>query len=112
MTPLPTQLPGASAGWKRGQPKAWDREPLRLGSVRIRRKGHTAIRVIKVTYLGPVQKHWMPLARWWWIHNKGPVPEGQRVVHLNDGKQFDPDELPKNAVREVSSISLQTGGEG
>lgn len=64
-------------------PRLWSREPAPIGTVRIHRSGKSRIRVVKVTHLGPQQNRWRPVALDWWLKNKGPVPEGLRVVHLN-----------------------------
>lgn len=33
---------------------------------------------------------WMPYARWWWLTNKGPIPPGQNVYHV-DGDTLNDD---------------------
>lgn len=82
-------------------PKDWNRDPAPLGTIALRKtKGRDGIRVIKVTYRGPAQNHWKPLARHWWEKNKGPVPPGMRVVHLNGDTL---DDRPEN-------YGLMTGG--
>ena len=83
-------------------PKNWSRDPAPLGTVRIRRsKSLDGARFIKVTHLGPKSRRWKPLARHWWEKNKGPVPRGMRVAHLN-GRTLD--DRPEN-------YGLMTGGQ-
>jgi len=56
---------------------------LPVGSIVVRKQ----CRFVKVRMTGPTQLRWMKFARWWWIHNRGPVPQGMRVGHL-DGDSF------------------------
>jgi HNH endonuclease len=76
-------------------------ESYPLGTIRIRRKGGTRVRFVKITHHGPKQRRWIPLARHWWLKNKGQVPSGLRVVHAN-GKTLD--DRPEN-------YTLMTAGE-
>ena len=79
--------------------ESYNRQPYPLGTVRLRPRER--IRYIKVTHLGPKPKRWMPVALHWWLKNKGPVPEGLRVVHLNGDTL---DDRPDN-------YGLMTGGQ-
>lgn len=54
-----------------------------VGSVRIGKSGRSNHREIKVRLDGPVSQRWMHLARYWWTRNKGPVPDGKRVGHID-----------------------------
>lgn len=83
-------------------PKNWNRDPALLGTIRIRKtKCRDGVRFIKVTYRGPKQGHWKPLARHWWETNNGPVPAGLRVVHANGNTL---DDRPEN-------YTLMSGGQ-
>lgn len=68
---------------------------LPLGTVRVRMEGgEPSWREIKVGMTGPIQRRWMAYARWWWLQNKGPIPEGMRVLHLDgDSMNDDPENL-------------------
>jgi hypothetical protein len=59
------------------------RQPQPIGAVVLRGKGKSKARYVKVTHHGPMIKRWKCLARIWWEANKGPVPAGMRVVHLD-----------------------------
>lgn len=71
--------------------KDWCRLPLPIGTIRT----HSGVRRIKVSMKEPKSKQWMDYARWWWIQNRGPVPEGKRVAH-QDGNQLNDD--PSNLI--------------
>lgn len=65
------------------------REKLPVGTVRVRKDGNHRVRMIKVHCGLPKSTQWMNFARWWWIKNRGPIPEAMRVLHkdgnvLND----------------------------
>lgn len=62
------------------------RAPLPVGTIRV----HGENRQIKLRMDGVKWRRWMDYARWWWIQNKGPVPAGKRVIHL-DGDQLNDD---------------------
>lgn len=51
------------------------------------------VRYVKVRMDGPPASRWMLYARWWWERNKGPVPAGKLVLHMN-GKELD--DRPEN----------------
>jgi hypothetical protein len=71
--------------------KNWSREALPIGTVRIRQRGKgPRVRMIKVRDDGPSGSRWMQYARWWWLQNRGPVPAGKRVCHL-DGDTLNDD---------------------
>jgi hypothetical protein len=59
------------------------RDPLPVGTVRIRRDRRVRVRMVKVRADGPPAGRWVDLARWWWERNRGPVPPGKRVCHLD-----------------------------
>lgn len=88
---------------KRGpkSPKDWSRDAYPLGTIRIRQSGKSRVRMIKITHLGPKPKRWLEVARHWWLKNKGPIPTGKRVVHL------DGDTLNDNPT----NYGLMTAGE-
>ncbi len=59
------------------------------GTLSIRKNMGKRQRMIKVRDDGPPQHRWIPLARFWWEHHRGPIPRGCFVVHrdgntLND----------------------------
>jgi hypothetical protein len=73
------------------KPRKWCRDPQPLYAVRIRtRRGGLKVRMIKVRMDGPKSRRWMNYARWWWIQNKGPIPHGKRVAHV-DGNSLNDD---------------------
>ena len=80
-------------GQRRQQP--YSRAKLPVGTVRIRKAKRHKIRMIKVREDGPKQRHWVYLARHWWLANRGPIPPGMRVVHA-DGDTLNDD--PANYV--------------
>ena len=66
-----------------------------LGSVMIKTKTSpngkiSRRRQIKVRMDGVPARRWMNLARYWWIRNRGPVPQGMLVAHFN-GDALDDD---------------------
>lgn len=64
-----------------------------LGTIRIIRS-KPPVRRIKIRMEGRPQDKWMDFARHWWIHNRGPVPQGKRVGHLDgDTLNDDPSNL-------------------
>lgn len=72
----------------------YSRDYLPVGTIRIRqRNGGQKVRMIKVRNDGPKSGRWINWARYWWELNKGPVPPGKRVGHL-DGDTLNDD--PKN----------------
>ena len=46
-------------------------------------------RWIKVSDTGRSQDRWRPYARWVWEQNKGPIPEGKSVMHINGDRLDD-----------------------
>ncbi|MGN6727777.1 MAG: hypothetical protein ACTHLZ_17795 [Tepidisphaeraceae bacterium] len=64
-----------------------------IGAIRIATSGKSKHREIKVRLDGPPQHRWLNLARFWWLKNKGPVPPGKRVAHV-DGDTLNDD--PRN----------------
>lgn len=71
------------------------RDRLPIGTVRVRKKHGKGFRLIKVNDDEPASRRWMTFARHWWMRNRGPIPEGMRVVHRNG----DPlDDSPENLI--------------
>ena len=52
---------------------------LPIGTVRI----HNGVRRVKVRMDGPPAGRWIDYALHWWRTNRGPVPAGKRVCHLD-----------------------------
>jgi len=75
--------------------QAWSKAKLSIGTVRIRKNGRVRVRMIKVRDTGPISNRWINYARHWWLTNRGPIPEGKRVVH-RDGNHLNDD--PSNYV--------------
>lgn len=65
----------------------------KVGDVVIRSKNGVRVRMIKVRDDGPPQHRWIRLARKWWEENRGRVPPGKRVLHV-DGDTLNDD--PEN----------------
>lgn len=71
--------------------RTWTVEKAPVGTVRIRtrcsgnqgRPRVARVRVIKVAAGGGRPERWVNFARWWWERNRGPVPTGKCVLHLN-----------------------------
>jgi len=61
-----------------------------IGTVRIRKHNGLAVRFVKIRSHGPISGRWIHYARWWWERNKGPVPAGKRVCHI-DGDSLNDD---------------------
>lgn len=79
---------------KRRGTKDWNREKLPIGTIRIRRRRNgRRVQMIKVRDAGPKSRRWMNYARHWWLNNRGPIPDGMRVVHY-DGDTLNDD--PEN----------------
>lgn len=75
---------------KRGS-QPWSRDGLPIGTVRVRKNSQRRhARMIKVAADGPRGRRWITLARHWWLHNRGPIPAGMRVVH-RDGDTLNDD---------------------
>lgn len=86
-----------------GQGKGILKRALPLGTVVLRKSGNVGggmVRMIKVKMDGPPALRWISYARWWWEKNKGPVPPGKLVIHV------DGDELND----EPSNLELGTPG--
>jgi hypothetical protein len=61
-----------------------------IGTIVIRKRtyGDKRTRALETRYIkvrddGPMQLRWVAYARWWWEQNRGPVPAGQMVLHLD-----------------------------
>lgn len=69
----------------------WSKTKLPVGSIRIRRiEGGGQARKIKVHDGRPRHTQWILYARWWWLQNRGPVPDGKCVLH-RDGDTLNDD---------------------
>jgi len=68
---------------KNGQ-QTWCRESLPVGTIRVRKHSQrVSRRMIKVSSEGPKGRRWITLARHWWLTNRGSIPAGLRVVHID-----------------------------
>lgn len=76
-----------------GQGKGIPKVTLPLGTIVIRKHNGALGRFVKVRMGGRSGRRWMHYARWWWEKNRGQVPPGELVVHV-DGDQLNDD--PKN----------------
>jgi hypothetical protein len=86
---------------RKGNPR-WRCEAYPVGAVIIKRDSRgQRFRIIKLTHHGPYHRRWRAWARWWWEKNRGPVPAGKRVAHL-DGNRLN--DAPEN-------LGLLTRGE-
>lgn len=69
------------------------RRRMPVGTVVVRRQFDNGRDVeerwVKVSDTGPGEKRWMPYARWWWEKNRGPVPAGKGVIHVNGDRMDD-----------------------
>src|SRR5258706_866663 len=62
-----------------------------VGTISIRKASSgVKVRMIKVRDGGPISGRWIDFARFWWLENRGPVPDGKRVCHL-DGNTLNDD---------------------
>lgn len=59
------------------------REPLPIGTTRVRWHNRHRVRFIKVAHGGAPHDRWRPFARYLWERHNGPVPAGKRVIHLD-----------------------------
>lgn len=70
---------------------------MQVGAIVIRRSRYPngkPVKFIKVKMGGPLSRQWMAYARWWWLQNRGPIPEGYCVAHKNGDLMDDsPDNL-------------------
>lgn len=66
-----------------------DRSSKPIGSTRIADHRGTPRREIKVQHSRD-RSGWALYARWWWLKNKGPIPPGHRVFHV-DGNSLNDD---------------------
>lgn len=89
---------------RNGEGKGIHKVALPIGTIVIRklikngdlRRTPSLVRFIKVAMEGPPQKRWMLFAKWRWEKEKGPVPAGKCVLHM-DGDTMN-DELSNLAV--------------
>ena len=87
----------------------YSRAPLPVGTIRMRERarGHVC-RFIKVRDNGPKASRWIPLARHWWEKNRGRVPPGKRVCHLDgDSLNDDPSNYGLLTPGDVIFIQLE-----
>jgi hypothetical protein len=82
-----------------------DRMPVGTVVIRQRQKGKRVryARFIKVKNGGLPQQRWKLFARWWWEKNRGPVPLGQLVIHL-DGDELN--DKPSNLAVGTPGMKL------
>lgn len=68
-----------------GHQKGVSKVAVPLGTIvlRISSNKKQLVRMVKVRMDGPPQKRWMEYARWWWEKNRGPVPPGKLVLHMD-----------------------------
>lgn len=74
----------------------YSREKLPVGTVKVRTRGRRRykVRMIKIRLDGLKSRRWINYARWWWEKNRGPIPAGFRVCHLDgDSMNDDPGNL-------------------
>lgn len=78
-----------------GKPRRYDVTEAPIGEIRVRQDGGGGSRgrFIKVAMRGPSSVKWRPYARWWWEQNRGPIPVGKVVIHL-DGDRLN--DAPEN----------------
>ena len=60
-----------------------------LGTITVRRHKGVKSRWIKVTNKGRAQDNYIPLARWGWARDHGPIPPGCCVVHRDGNTMND-----------------------
>lgn len=87
------------------------KDPMPVGTVVIRRRSSTShgnqkrlVRFIKVRSDGPPGRRWILFARWWWEENRGPVPEGQFVIH-QDGDELN--DAPDNLILGTHDLRIR-----
>jgi len=89
------------------------RECLPVGAIVVRRVKRRKMRYIKVRNSGPKQKRWRLYARWWWENNRGSVPDGKRVIHLDgDSMNDDPSNLDLGTPSDVAFLWHDRDPEG
>lgn len=83
------------------------KDPLPLGTVVVRQLRRNArkcfSRYIKVHESGVKSRRWMLYSRFWWEKNRGAVPHGKMVVHV-DGDSMNDD--PGNLALGTTGINL------
>lgn len=71
-------------------------EALPIGTIRTRiTTNGRQVRFVKVSHHGQKRQRWRPLARHWWEHNVGPIPDGHQVCY-RDGNSLN--DSPPNLV--------------
>jgi hypothetical protein len=76
-----------------------------IGTIRVRSCNNTMpARDIKYRDVpGATGRNWMRYARWWWINNRGPIPRGKVVLHLDGDSMND---APENLALGTSADAL------
>lgn len=97
------QVKDAFGAIRTGQGKGILKRALPLGTIVVREHNGKLTRFVKIRMEGPPNRRWMHYARWWWEKNKGPVPPGKLVVHV-DGDQLNDD--PKNLAVGTAGMKL------
>lgn len=84
------------------------RQPRPIGSIVVRESADkVAVRMIKVRDDGPSARRWMRYARWWWEQNKGPIPAGKFVLHLDgDSLNDEPSNLALGSGADAAFVWL------
>ncbi len=99
------------------------RDSLPIGTIRVRLRsrpgrGGKGRRVYRTRYIKvndglSKSRQWQKYSRWWWEQNRGPVPDGHRVVHLdNDAMNDDPDNLACVQIADVAFLWHDRDPEG
>lgn len=95
-----------------GKPRAHSVAEAPVGTIRSRRaKSGAMVAHIKVRMDGTQTQRWRPFARWWWERNRGPVPAGKCVIHLDGDSSNDaPENLAIGTTDDALFICHQTPG--
>ena len=80
--------PGSEKGqFKKGQP---GRNYVPVGTISIRKdKNGRSRRYIKVSNIGRIQDKWRMFSTWLWMKERGPIPSGLFVHHLDGDSMND-----------------------
>lgn len=95
-----------------GKPRAHSVAEAPVGTIRPRRaKSGAMVAHIKVRMDGSPNQRWRPFARWWWEQNRGPVPAGKCVIHLDGDSANDaPENLAIGTTDDALFIAHQRPG--